>query len=501
MKQLEVNDHTIEREGDFKLRKIVDPAEQFVCIVCAKLGTIRTFYSPECCSESCLAITKRKPTEPGPTGLKESSPDSGATTPNDERKRLMFGGEMISLQQLQQHILEQQLPASKRQKLKLRPMTTVLELRFQWDSYLSSKSVPAAVSLFRNPYPRSPNPFKVGMKVEAIDPLNQKLFCICTVEEKLGYRIKLHFDGYSPIYDFWVNADSLNIFPVGYCQSTGRPLQLPPKWYQKKFDWTEYLDYTNAVGAQRPMFPRLSKEYDDNPFELGMKLETTRDGKLYAASITAVIENRILIELDGHTELGCAWMDIRSPYIHPCNYHKTVNDPESFIPPLRPFDWTKYLKSTASKEAPAEFLFFRKRPPYEFEVGMKLEVVDSVNRQLIRPATILCRDDYRVQVIFDGFDISFAFWLDDDSEDIHPINWCEKTGHPIEHPAGFNKSLDNGLCPSPGCRGIGNASFTDRYFHDNVSECPYDKKNWVKLMNRKLPSRTEAKVVKRLVIK
>lgn len=48
------------------------------------------------------------------------------------------------------------------------------------------------------------------------------LFQVC------GYRVKLHFDGYSDCYDFWVNADALDIHPVGWCEKTGHKLH-PPK--------------------------------------------------------------------------------------------------------------------------------------------------------------------------------------------------------------------------------------------------------------------------------
>jgi mbt repeat len=482
-----------EDESTYNLRKIVDPADQFVCAVCSKMGTIRNFYSPECCSESCMGITKRKANELSLPGGKESSPESEIVTPVDERK-LMFGGELIPLQQLQQHLLEQELPPTKRKRSRKQNFPTTQESKFMWDTYLSSKSVPAPIELFKNPFPRLPNPFRVGMKLEAIDPENQKLFCVCSVEEKLGYRIKLHFDGYPPLYDFWVNADSPNIFPSGFCFSSNRELQTPAKWSSKKFDWSEYLDHTNSTGTPRSLFPHLSKQIQDHQFEVGMKLEVMRDGKLYAASIIDVLGDRLLVSHDGHEELGCIWLDIKSPYLHPCNYHRTIEDPEIFIPPSRPFEWKDYLKATASKEAPAEYLFFRRRLPYDFVPGLKLEVVDKANRQLVRPATVLSRNEYKVQIIFDGFDLAFAYWLDDDSEDLHPINWCEKTGHPIEHPAGFNRSQDNTLCPSPGCRGIGNGPFPDRYFHDNPKECPYSKVNWKKLLNKQLGSHIDAKI-------
>jgi lethal(3)malignant brain tumor-like protein len=202
-----------------------------------------------------------------------------------------------------------------------------------------------------------------------------------------------------------------------------------------------------------------------------------------------------LLEYDVHPEIPCVWTEIRSPFIHPCDHHKTIDNPENFIPPVRPFSWDDYLKDTKCKQSPTDFLVNNARPPYNFHTGQKLEVVDPVNQQLVRPATILCREDYKIQVIFDGFDLSFAFWLDDDSEDVHPINWCEKSGHPIEHPAGFNKIVENKICKNSGCRGIGNTKSHDKFFHDVDSECPYSKDNWKKMMNMKLHQRTDTKAV------
>lgn len=318
----QMDEKDMKDDDAYKLRKIVDPIDQFICAVCAKPGTIRNFYTPDCCSENCMAITKRKASEFN--AGKESS-SSGITTPIEEidEKKMVFGGELVPLQQLQLHLLEQQLPESKRGSSKMKPSVLVPDQKFQWDSYLTSKSIPAGLGLFKNPYPRGPNPFKVGMKLEVIDPDDQSKFCVATVEEKVAYRIKLHFDGYTNRFDFWVNADSQNIFYAGFCQATNRVLQTPPKWSNKKFDWSEYLDYTNSIGAPRNMFTRLkSSAAGENPFEIGMKLESMRDGKLYAASIIDVLENRVLISHDNHEEIPCIWLDIHSPYLHPCNYHK-----------------------------------------------------------------------------------------------------------------------------------------------------------------------------------
>lgn len=80
----------------------------------------------------------------------------------------------------------------------------------------------APAELFASAIPRTPNTFEIGQKLEAIDiTQNSSLFCVCTIVDKCGYRIKLRFDGYSAIHDFWVNADSVNIFPAGWCSKTG----------------------------------------------------------------------------------------------------------------------------------------------------------------------------------------------------------------------------------------------------------------------------------------
>ena len=53
------------------------------------------------------------------------------------------------------------------------------------------------------------------MKLEAIDPEKPALICAVSVVDVLGARLRLHFDGYSDAHDFWENADSPTIFPIG----------------------------------------------------------------------------------------------------------------------------------------------------------------------------------------------------------------------------------------------------------------------------------------------
>lgn len=117
--------------------------------------------------------------------------------------------------------------------------------------------------LFDNPTPSGGNPFSIGEKLEAIDPQNCALFCICTVVGLCGYRIKLHFDGYHSSYDFWTNADSVDLFHVGWCNRTGRELQWPHRRIGNSretsiFDWNEYLRTSKAKEAPRACFTHLN---------------------------------------------------------------------------------------------------------------------------------------------------------------------------------------------------------------------------------------------------
>lgn len=66
------------------------------------------------------------------------------------------------------------------------------------------------------------------MKLEGIDPQHPSMYFILTVAEVCGYRLRLHFDGYSECHDFWVNANCPDIHPAGWFEKTGHKLQ-PPK--------------------------------------------------------------------------------------------------------------------------------------------------------------------------------------------------------------------------------------------------------------------------------
>ena len=39
----------------------------------------------------------------------------------------------------------------------------------------------------------------------------------------------MHYDGWSHVYDEWMDSDHPDIHPVGWCEATGHPLKVPPQ--------------------------------------------------------------------------------------------------------------------------------------------------------------------------------------------------------------------------------------------------------------------------------
>lgn len=67
----------------------------------------------------------------------------------------------------------------------------------------------------------------MNQKLEAVDKRNPSMVRAATVAEVNEYRLRIHFDGWDDIYDDWFEADSLDLYPVGWCEKTGHPLETP----------------------------------------------------------------------------------------------------------------------------------------------------------------------------------------------------------------------------------------------------------------------------------
>uniref|UniRef100_A0A673YV74 L3MBTL histone methyl-lysine binding protein 4 n=1 Tax=Salmo trutta TaxID=8032 RepID=A0A673YV74_SALTR len=333
-------------------------------------------------------------------------------------------------------------------------------------------------------FPSSRSGFKAGMRLEGIDPLHPSMFCVLSVAEVIGYRLRLHIDCYSECYDFWVNADSADIRPAGWCESTGHKLH-PPKGYNEvEFNWDKYQESCNAPAAPQNLFK------SHNSFQVGMKLEAV-DRKnpclVCVASVADIVDNRFLVHFDNWDDTYDYWCDASSPHIHPvgwCQDHgRPLTAPQGHPNPEH-FLWEEYLEDNGSTAVPSQA--FCMRAPHSFPVNMKLEAVDRRNPMLVRVATVADTEDYRVKIRFDGWHEKFDFWVDSDLPDLHPVGWCARTGHPLEPPlshagsSDLKSSVTQGVCPTPGCRGVGHIKGAKYTGHHSAFGCPYSDINMKK---------------------
>uniref|UniRef100_A0A671UJP6 L3MBTL histone methyl-lysine binding protein 1b n=1 Tax=Sparus aurata TaxID=8175 RepID=A0A671UJP6_SPAAU len=354
---------------------------------------------------------------------------------------------------------------------------------WSWPAYLEEeRAIAAPVKLFKEhqSFPQSRNSFKVGMKLEGLDPSHPSLFCVLTVAEIQGYRIRLHFDGYPECYDFWANADSWDIKPAGWCEKNGHKLLLPKGCKDGEFNWSMYVKNCRGQLAPKHLFKSLNTSVTPSGFRAGMKLEAVdrkNPALICVATIAAVVDNRLLIHFDNWDDTYDYWCDASSPYIHPVGFCEeaelTLTTPAEYKQP-KSFSWEKYLEETGTQAAPARA--FKPRPPHGFQFGMKVEAVDKRNPMLIRVATIVDTEDHRLKIHFDGWSTEYDYWVETDCPDLHPVGWCQKTGHPLQYPNGSSDLLaaPGQGCPTPGCNGVGHIRGPRYGTHYT---CPYSEMN------------------------
>ncbi|XP_048968861.1 lethal(3)malignant brain tumor-like protein 4 isoform X4 [Canis lupus baileyi] len=411
---------------------------------------------------------------------------------------------------------------------------------WSWEQYLTEqKAIAAPVELFSKDqsFPEHENGFQVGMRLEGIDPRHPSVFCVLSVAEVCGYRLRLHFDGYLSCYDFWTNAGSPDIHPIGWCEKTKHELHIPKGYRKDKFVWMDYLKACKLQNAPKKLFRnRSSNGPMPKEFQVGMKLEAIdrkNPSLVCVATIADIVEDRLLVHFDNWDDSYDYWCDVNSPYVQPVGWcqenGRTLIAPQGYPDPEN-FSWTEYLEATQTNAVPAKV--FKMRPPHGFLPSMRLEAVDRRNPRLIRVATVIDVDDQRVKVPpyfeegaavqvqacpssealvswhrgrrklaltvhFDGWDHKYDYWMDADSPDIHPIGWCDVTGHPLEVPYRANdvKILPGqAVCPTPGCRGIGHIRGPRYSGHHSAFGCPYSDMNLKKeaTLHDRLREQTQA---------
>nr|XP_023027008.1 lethal(3)malignant brain tumor-like protein 3 isoform X1 [Leptinotarsa decemlineata]XP_023027014.1 lethal(3)malignant brain tumor-like protein 3 isoform X1 [Leptinotarsa decemlineata]XP_023027020.1 lethal(3)malignant brain tumor-like protein 3 isoform X1 [Leptinotarsa decemlineata] len=460
-----------------------DFPEEMRCLQCGCYGLVSDFINPKFCSYNCQESNEAKSKKEKDDKFKKKKKKLKDPSPETEKEE---ENEPVFRDFLQ--VKASSCPWTCKKK------------GFSWSKYLEHMKVKAApVKLFKDPFPYTRNGFRPGMKLEGVDPQHPSYFCVFTVAETVGYRIRLHFDGYPDNYDFWCNADSMDIFPVGWCEKYGHVLQPPAGFTVENFNWIQYLKQTKAGAAPKHLFAnRAGQSICPNGFRVGMKLEAVdrkNTSLVCVATIRDMMDNRILVHFDSWDDIYDYWADPTSPYIHPvgwCDqYGHNLTPPndkklkkiqknadenlDKDYPNPESFSWEVYLKERKAVAAPVRA--FKQRPACGFKRGMRLECVDKRVPQLIRVATVDDVKEHQIRIHFDGWIDRYSYWVDDDSPDIHPMGWCQKTGHPLEPPLTPDDVYDFLECPTVGCRGVGHIKGPKFATHSVEKNCPYAEDN------------------------
>uniref|UniRef100_A0A674P8A4 Scm like with four mbt domains 1 n=1 Tax=Takifugu rubripes TaxID=31033 RepID=A0A674P8A4_TAKRU len=100
---------------------------------------------------------------------------------------------------------------------------------FDWADYLKQCEAEAAP---QNCFPTDQydHSFKQAMKLEAVNPLSPENIHVATVTSVKGQYVWLSLEGLKqPMPELIVHVDSLDIFPVSWCETNGYPLIYPIK--------------------------------------------------------------------------------------------------------------------------------------------------------------------------------------------------------------------------------------------------------------------------------
>lgn len=74
------------------------------------------------------------------------------------------------------------------------------------------------------------------MRLEAADLMDPRLVCVATITRVIGRLLRVHFDGWEDEYDQWLDCQSPDIYPVGWCDLVDHKLEGPRAFSSKNIN-------------------------------------------------------------------------------------------------------------------------------------------------------------------------------------------------------------------------------------------------------------------------
>uniref|UniRef100_A0A2M4AGI5 Putative polycomb group protein scm/l3mbt tumor-supressor in n=1 Tax=Anopheles triannulatus TaxID=58253 RepID=A0A2M4AGI5_9DIPT len=297
-----------------------------ICIQCDNVIRANA-PRPNFCSTFCLKKHQHKNGVPWPLSpadvLKAAANNNNSSNENNNNSNGSSNGRTVD-----------SLSGGSATGTRISPVTTTQAGPFQyesfhvfdWKEYLrDSGSVPAPAECFKQALIPPKNEFKIGMKLEALDPRNTTATCIATVVGVLGSRLRLRLDGSDNKNDFWRLVDSTEIHPIGHCEESGEMLKPPLGFRLNASSWPTFLAKTlnGAVMAPSDIFVPEPPTPKCNLFQVGQKLEAV-DKKnpqlICCASVNEVREDQIHVTFDGWRGAFDYWCRYDSRDIFPVGW-------------------------------------------------------------------------------------------------------------------------------------------------------------------------------------
>ena len=172
--------------------------------------------------------------------------------------------------------------------------------------------------------------FKVGMKLEAVDPLNRNKICPASVVKVLkNDYIMVQIDR-KPDEDeedkdwdaFCCHVTSACIAPPGFCEANGIALEPLMHYEGDRFRWGDYLLQQKAEAAPEHLFKSAATGVGSQMLA-GMSVEASDlvDSHLICvATIVRVAGRLVRIHFDGWPDDYDQWMDAASPELYPVGW-------------------------------------------------------------------------------------------------------------------------------------------------------------------------------------
>lgn len=338
---------------------------------------------------------------------------------------------------------------------------------FSWEEYLKkchAKAVPKET--FKHVQETKVQGFVPGMKLESLDrtSLETDTYWVATVVMSSGPLLLLRYDGYDDDRsgDFWCDAASEDLQPIGWCARTNNILIPPAAIRHKGSNWAKFLmqDLKNAVCAPDHLFHRRSDPDDENHLKPGLKLELLHlDDPLcyWVASVVDAFGLRLRLRLEGSfNDSDDIWVYFLSDNVHQLGFGKEHNlrlDIPSALKTKYPNeDWAQVqgrmlgLVNLSTEDDALNRSLNKSQSlpkPHNFKTGMKLEAVNPKDPSSICAATISkVANEIFFQVEIDsmiecGEGDKPSMWCSSNSRNIFPVEWCKKNNIQLTPPPGY----------------------------------------------------------------